>query len=87
MVAEVQSRREKQDFEFPGEAPVRKVWGAEYHFISIALSSGAQWSLEYFSMPLLPGPLWPGVVVPVRVPFMVQLELFDHLQNIFIIYL
>ena len=28
---------------------------------------------------LLPGPLWPGVVVPVRVPYMVQIELFNHL--------
>ena len=29
------------------------------------------------SLPLLPGPLWPGVVVPERVLSMVQIELFD----------
>ena len=29
------------------------------------------------SLPFFPGPLWPGVVVPDRVPSMGQIELFD----------
>ena len=29
---------------------------------------------------LLPGLFWAGVVVPVRVPSMGQIELFNHLQ-------
>ena len=29
------------------------------------------------SLPLLPGPPWPGVVAPDRVLFMDQIELFD----------
>ena len=29
------------------------------------------------SLPLLSGPLWPGVVMPDRVPSMGQIELFD----------
>ena len=37
------------------------------------------------SLPLLPGPLWPGVVVHVRVLSMAQIELFDHLLRIIII--
>ena len=32
------------------------------------------------SLPLLPDPLWSGVVVFVRVPFMGQIELFNHLS-------
>ena len=32
------------------------------------------------SAPLLPGPLWPDVVVPVRISYMDQIELFNHLQ-------
>ena len=28
-------------------------------------------------LPLLPGPLWPGVVAPDRVLFIGQIELFD----------
>ena len=31
------------------------------------------------SLSSLPGPLWPGVVVPHRVPFMDQIKLFDKL--------
>ena len=31
------------------------------------------------SLPLLPGPLKAKVVVPVRAPYMYQIELFDHL--------
>ena len=31
------------------------------------------------SLPLLPGPLWPVVVVSVRVPSMGQIELFNHI--------
>ena len=46
-----------------GEASVLELWG--------------MWSSP--SLPLLPGPLWPRVVVPVRVLSMVQIELFNHL--------
>ena len=35
------------------------------------------WSIS--SLQLLPGPLWPGVVVPVRVSYMDQIEIFIHL--------
>ena len=31
------------------------------------------------SLPLLPGSLWPGMVVPVRIPFIDQIELCNHL--------
>ena len=33
-------------------------------------------------LPLLPGPLWPNVVVPVRVLSMGQTELFNHLLDL-----
>ena len=33
-------------------------------------------------LPLLPGPLWPGVVVPVSVSSIGQIELFDHLRYV-----
>ena len=36
-------------------------------------------------LPLLSGSLSPGVVIPVRVPFMSQIELFNHLLKIIII--
>ena len=39
---------------------------------------GAQENGEYTSLPLLPGPLWPAVVIPVRVPLMHQIELFKN---------
>ena len=42
-----------------GEAPVLEPWG--------------MWNT--YSLPLFLGPLWPGVVVPVRVPSMGQIEL------------
>ena len=29
---------------------------------------------------LLPGPLWPGVVVPIKVPSMGQKEIFNYLM-------
>ena len=35
--------------------------------------------MEYLSLSLLPGLLWPGVVVPVRVSFIGHIELFNHL--------
>ena len=38
-----------------------------------------------FLLPLHPGPLWPGLIVPVRVLSVVQMELFNHLQKIIII--
>ena len=31
-------------------------------------------------LPLLPGPLWPGVVFANKVPSMSQIEIFNHLQ-------
>ena len=34
--------------------------------------------LNILSLPLLSGPLWPGVVVRVKVPCMGQIELFNH---------
>ena len=30
-------------------------------------------------LPLLPGSLWPGVVIPVKVLSVAQIELFNHL--------
>ena len=33
------------------------------------------------SLPLLPHPLWPGVLVPVRVPSMGQLEPFINIKK------
>ena len=47
--------------QFDGEAPVLKFGGI--------------WSTPL--LPLLPGPLWPGVVAPDRVLSMCQIELFD----------
>ena len=46
-----------------GKAPVLELWG---------MGSTP-------SLPLLPGPLWPGVVVPYRVLSMGHIELFNHL--------
>ena len=46
-----------------GEAPVLELW--------------RMWNTPSF--PLLPGLLIPGVVVPVRVPSMGQIEIFNHL--------
>ena len=45
-----------------GEASIWGLWG--------------MWNTS--SLPLLPGPLWPGVVVSVRAPSMVQIKLFDQ---------
>ena len=40
------------------------------------------WGMESASvLPLLPGPLWLGVVAPVRVPSISQIGLFNHLLN------
>ena len=48
--------------QFDGEGPVMFVlWGMQ----------------STPSLPSLPGPLWPGVVVPDRVLFTGQIELFD----------
>ena len=44
-------------------------------------SDGEAWVLEIWGMwstPSLPLPLWPGVVVPVRVSSMGQIEIFNH---------
>ena len=50
--------------ESDGEASVLEIWG--------------MWSTPSFL--LLPGPLWARMVVPTRIPFMGQLELFNHLN-------
>ena len=42
-----------------------------------ASNAGTLVKTEYPSLPLLPGPLWPGVVSPDRVLSMDQIELFD----------
>ena len=44
------------------------------------------WS--FLSLPLIPGPLWPGVVVSVRIPSMCQslFSLFNSISN-FVVYL
>ena len=44
-------------------SPVLDIWG--------------MWST--LSLPLLPDPLWSGVVVSIKVSYIVQLEQFDHL--------
>ena len=46
------------------------MWGSKIEFLEI-------WST--FSFPLLLDPLWPNMVVSVRVPSMDQIELFNHL--------
>ena len=51
------------DIKSDGEASVVELWG--------------MWSTPL--MPLFPVPLWPRVVVPVRVLSMGQIELFNHL--------
>ena len=43
-------------------------------------SSGALGMWSSTLLLLLPGLLWPGTVVPVKVPSMGQIELFNHLQ-------
>ena len=48
---------------FGGEAPVLEIWGI--------------WRAP--SLPLIPGPLWPGMIQPVRVPYIGQIEQFNHL--------
>ena len=39
-------------------------------------NSGGQWSTP--TLPLLADPLWPGVVVPIRVQSMGQINLFEN---------
>ena len=46
-----------------GEAPFWELWGM----------------LSASSLPLFPSPLWPGMVIPVKVLTMGQIELFNHL--------
>ena len=41
------------------------------------------WSIP--SLPLLLGPLYPGVVVPIQVLFPGQIELFSHLLRVIFI--
>ena len=48
-----------------GDATIFDLWG--------------MWSAP--SLPLLPGPLWPWVVVPVRILSIDQIELFDHFSE------
>ena len=53
-----------------GEAPLLVIQG--------------MWSI--FLLPLLPGPLWPSMVIPVRISLIGLIELFNHLlRNIIII--
>ena len=40
-------------------------------------SFGEMWTIS--SLPLFPGPLWPGLVILIRVPSLYQIELFNHL--------
>ena len=50
------------------------------HIISIFTHNLKLWRMwGTLSLPLLPGPLGPGVVVPARVLSMGQIELFNHL--------
>ena len=49
-------------YEFEGEASILKIGGV--------------WSKP--SLPLLPGPLWPRAVVPVRVSSIGQIYLFEN---------
>ena len=56
-------------FSSDGEGPVPELW--------------RMWSIP--SLTLLTGSLWPGLVAPVRVLSMVQIELFNHLPMIIII--
>ena len=37
------------------------------------------WGMQSAPLPLLPGPLWPGVVAIGKVLSMGQIKLFDHL--------
>ena len=37
-------------------------------------------TLNNSKIPLFPVPLWPGVILPVRVPSIDQIEMFNHLQ-------
>ena len=50
--------------------------------IKLHSSFGFWGMLNTVSLPLLSGPLWPGVVVPDRVPSMDQTELFNLLLGI-----
>ena len=45
--------------------------------VPVIMELWRMWST--LSLPLLPGLLWPRVIVPVRVPSMGQIELFNHL--------
>ena len=49
-----------------GEVPVLKFWG--------------MWNIPL--LPLFPGSLWHGMIIPVRVPSMGQIEIFDHFLNL-----
>ena len=42
---------------------------------AVVLDLYGMWSTS--SLPLLPGPFWPGVVAPERILSMDQMELFD----------
>ena len=64
----------KQDFECAGyDSKLRLI-------VSLQSWSWGLWSTP--SLPLLSDPLWPKVVVPVTVPSVGQVELFNHLFRI-----
>ena len=48
-------------------------------------SPGALENVEYLFIAVLQAPLWPGVVVRIRVPSMGQIELFYRLSRIIMI--
>ena len=56
----------------------------KFHLM-VRLQSWTLGNMEYPSLLLLSGTLWPGEVVLVRSPFMSQIELFNHLLEIIII--
>ena len=62
--SEVKAECPRYDTKQPdSEAPFHELWGMR----SITL------------LPLFPGPLWTGVVVSVKVPFMGQIDLFENI--------
>ena len=58
--------------------PTSCVLGMTLSHLSGVLELCRMWSTS--SLQLLPGPLWPRVVVPVRVTSIGQIELFNHSQ-------
>ena len=62
-------------------------WSPPLSVMGITLNGGASilelWGMwNNPSLTLLPGPLWPIVLIPIKVPSMDQTELFNHLLNL-----